>query len=166
MTIENNQYPRVVEITKITDTAEGNGAFQLELRVQYSEESLPVEEVFISRPNDPYGVNPQIRQWMSENPDAPVHVYVGPTAEEVRASMPSISARQLRLGLVRGGISLDTVTTTIEAMPAGPSKDEARIEWEYATTFNRMHPLIISVSSALGLSPDQVDTMWNASKDL
>ncbi|MDX0615164.1 hypothetical protein GOD03_11785 [Sinorhizobium medicae] len=169
MTIDNNTYPRVTEVMKITDTAEGNGAYELEIKVQYAADAVPVLETYFSRPNDPFGVNPQIRQWMSENPEAPVHVYEPPsppTPEEIRAAMPKLSARQFRIGLVRGGFTLAQVTSVIEAMPEGATKEEAKIEWEYATTFDRMHPLIASVGAALGLSDEQIDAMWTGASAL
>ncbi|MQW00736.1 hypothetical protein GHK46_26480 [Sinorhizobium medicae] len=169
MTIDNNTYPRVTEVLKITDTAEGNGAYELEIKVQYAADTVPVLETYFSRPNDPYGVNPQIRQWMSENPNAPVHVYVppaAPTPEEARAAMPPLTARQLRLGLVSNGITLSQVHATLDAMPAGADRDKALIEWEYATTFTRTHPLIASVGAALGLSDEQIDAMWTAAASL
>jgi len=163
MTIEQSGYPRVTEILKISDTAEGNGVYLLELMIRYADGDEPELAEYCSRPNDPYGVNPQIRKWMSENPDAPVHVYVPPpppTVEETRAAMPSLTARQLRLGLVSNGISPAQVQATLEAMPGGADKDKALIEWEYATTFNRMHPLIATVGAAIGLTDEQIDAMW------
>lgn len=163
MSIEQSAYPRVTEIMKISDTAEGDGIYKLDLKIQYKEGAEPEIAEYISRPDDPFGVNPQIRKWMSENPDAPVHAYVPPpppTVEEVRAAMPPLSARQLRLGLVSNGISTAQVQTTLEAMVAGPDKEKALIEWEYATTFNRTHPLISTVGAALGLTDEQIDAMW------
>lgn len=65
-----------------------------------------------------------------------------PTVEQIRSFMPSISARQLRLGLVNAGISPTQVMAAIDAMPVGPERDRVQIEWEYATSFNRLHALI------------------------
>lgn len=76
--------------------------------------------------------------------------------------MPILTARQFRIGLVRGGFTLAQITSAIEAMPEAASKEEAKIEWEYATTFDRMHPLIASVGAALGLSDEQIASMWAA----
>lgn len=118
------------------------------------------------RPDDPYGLGPVIRDWMAENPDFPIDPYVPPTVEEVRKGMQPLTARQFRLGLVNANISPATVTAAIAAMAAGPDRDKAQIEWEYATTFNRMHPLIATVGAALGLSEAQIDAMWTASVSL
>jgi hypothetical protein len=96
----------------------------------------------------------------------PIAPYETPTAEELRASMHPLTARQFRLGLLNAGIPPSTVTATIGGMPAGPDKDKAQIEWEYATTFNRTHPLIATVGAALGLTEQQIDGMWLAAANL
>lgn len=73
---------------------------------------------------------------------------------------PPITRRQLRLTLVRNGISLSTVEATIEAMPEGLEKAEAQIEWADASTFERSHPTLLLIASALGLTEAQIDAMW------
>lgn len=169
MTIENTSYPNVTEILKISDTAEGNGTYNLDIKVQFAEGEEPEQLEYFYRPEDPYGIAPQIRKWLNENPEAPVHVYVpppAPTPEELRARMPSLSARQFRLGLVAGGFTLSQVAANIEAMPEGVDKETAEIEWEYATSFERTHPLISSIGSSLGLTEEQIDTMWNGAVNL
>ncbi|NRQ13471.1 hypothetical protein [Ensifer sesbaniae] len=96
----------------------------------------------------------------------PIAPYATPTDEKMRASMPPLTARQLRLGLLNAGIAPSVVTATIGGMSAGPDKDKALVEWEYATTFNRIHPLIATVGAALGLSDVQIDAMWMAAVSL
>lgn len=83
-----------------------------------------------------------------------------PTPEEARAQLPPISRRQLRLTLVRNGIALDLVAALIEAMPDGLPKEEVRIEWDDAATFQRLHPTLILIGDKLGMTPDQVDRLW------
>ncbi|WP_457660170.1 MULTISPECIES: hypothetical protein [Sinorhizobium] len=112
---------------------------------------------FTARETD---IEEHCRQLFAEANAGTVAPYTPPTQEEVRANMPILTARQFRIGLVRGGFTLAQVTSAIEAMPEGASKEEAKIEWEYATTFDRMHPLIASVGAALGLSDEQIDAMW------
>jgi hypothetical protein len=89
-----------------------------------------------------------------------------PTETQIRAAMPRLTARQLRLGLVNAGISPAQVTAALEAMPPSSDADKALIEWEYATEFNRLHPLIATVGTQLNLTADQIDTMWLASVNL
>ena len=71
-----------------------------------------------------------------------------------------LTARQLRLGLVTNGISLSSVEAAIDAIEDQTDREVARIEWEYATTFERSHPLVNQVGTALGLTPEQIDDMW------
>ena len=77
------------------------------------------------------------------------------TPEEQRAQMPPISKRQLRLTLVRNGISLSDLDAAIIAMG-----DEAVIEWQDASEYRRLHPLLNQVATYLNLSQEQVDQMW------
>lgn len=96
-------------------------------------------------------------------------VYVtpsNPTPEELRATLPPITRRQLRLTLVRYGEReglpsiLNNVATLIETMPDGLVREEARIEWADATHYERLHPTLILIGQGLGLTPEQVDALW------
>ncbi|SDJ19129.1 hypothetical protein SAMN05428983_0562 [Agrobacterium fabrum] len=73
---------------------------------------------------------------------------------------PPITKRQLRLTLVRNGISLASVDAAIASMPDGLAKEEAQIEWADASSFNRNHPTLLLIAAALGLTEAQVDAMW------
>lgn len=83
-----------------------------------------------------------------------------PDPQAIRAALPPITRRQLRLTLVRNGIALDDVAGLIEALPEGLAKEEARIEWDDAQQFERMHPTLLIIAGNLGLTPEQVDQMW------
>lgn len=83
-----------------------------------------------------------------------------PDPQAIRAALPPITRRQLRLTLVRNGIALDDVAGLIEALPEGLAKEEARIEWDDAQQFERMHPTLLIIAGNLGLTPEQVDAMW------
>lgn len=80
------------------------------------------------------------------------------TADEKRALMPNLSARQIRLGLNSLG-KLAMVDAAIAAMPS-PQKEDAQIEWEYGTEFRRLHTLITMIIPLLGLTPEEVDVAW------
>ncbi|MCZ7494131.1 hypothetical protein O8B39_06450 [Agrobacterium rhizogenes] len=71
-----------------------------------------------------------------------------------------ITRRQLRLTLVRNGISLTDVEAAIASMPDGLAKEEAQIEWADASTFSRTHPTLLLIAAALGLDVAQIDAMW------
>lgn len=113
--------------------------------------------------DDPHGLSPVVWQWMLDNSDFPIAPYVPPappTAEGIRAAMPSLTARQLRLGLLDAGIPPAQVSAAINAMPAGADRDRAMIEWEYANSFARLHALLPVIGAAIGLSEEQIDEMW------
>ena len=84
-------------------------------------------------------------------------------AEEIRAAMfPDLTMRQFRLALLNANL-LHLVDATIAGMPE-PQKAAALIEWEYAATVKRDHPLVVDLSEALGMTEEQIDTMWIAAK--
>jgi len=93
-----------------------------------------------------------------------VDPFVAPTPEESRTLMPAITRRQLRLTLVRNGISLASVSDAIDAMPEGLDHDEMRIEWDDGTTYERLNPRLNAIASAIGLTQGQVDTMWEEAR--
>lgn len=69
---------------------------------------------------------------------------------------PRMSARQLRHWLLAHGITGQRVDEEIEALPE-PLRSEAEIEWEYATVFERSHPLIDRLGPKLGFSAEEID---------
>lgn len=75
-------------------------------------------------------------------------------------AFPPLTARQLRLGLVASGISLAAVEAAIDAIEDAADRELARIEWEYASQFERDHPLIEQVGAAVGLSIQQINDAW------
>lgn len=116
---------------------------------------------YVSRPDDTFGLAPVIRQWLVDNDGQyEVSPYVAPSIEAIRAGMIPITPRQLRLALVRSGITLLSVTAALDALPDGPEKEEAEIEWEYATRYERLAPALLTIASTIGLTAEAVDTLW------
>lgn len=69
----------------------------------------------------------------------------------------SITARQLRLWLVRHNVALSAVEAALAALPE-PSRTEAQIEWDYATQFERANPLLRQMAEMiLGVSGSALD---------
>jgi hypothetical protein len=80
----------------------------------------------------------------------------GPEPEPI---VPTLTPRQIRLGLLQAGITGDMVTEALQG------NEEGLIEWQYATVFERDHPLIAALADGFGLSSEQIDEMWaNAAK--
>lgn len=93
----------------------------------------------------------------------------GPVAEyeppELRpVFFPPLSARQFRLGLLAHGL-LTQVDEAVAALEE-PQRSAAEIEWEYATSFDRTHPLVAALSAHIGLTDEQIDEMWLEAKEL
>ena len=90
------------------------------------------------------------------------------TPEEIAAMpqpaappMPTITARQLRLALLGLGLTGAQVEAQIATMPGtDTTREAARIEWEYATSYQRDHQLVAMLGAALGMTSDQIDTAW------
>lgn len=85
---------------------------------------------------------------------------VAVTAEDLAAEtqawrdIAEVTPRQARLMLRSAGL-LNGIKQMINSMD-----EEAQIEWEYATTFKRTHPLLVAVAAQAGLTDDQLDTMF------
>ena len=85
------------------------------------------------------------------------------TAEEKRQSM-KVTMRQARLALHQAG-KLSLVDDAINVTPE-PDKSLISIEWEYASTVDRMSPWVSTMGAALGLSDDELDQLFETARTL
>ena len=67
----------------------------------------------------------------------------------------TVTMRQARLELLNRGL-LDSVNATLATL----NNAQAQIEWDYSNTVERDNELINALSSALGLSQDDVDDLF------
>ncbi len=79
---------------------------------------------------------------------------------------PILYPSQLRRQLRRSGISLATVAAVIAAIPDEVMRGDAADLWEYSTTFERSNPLIDLLGGAMGLTTEQIDTLWRTAATL
>jgi hypothetical protein len=70
-----------------------------------------------------------------------------------------ISPRQLRIKLLELGINDAKIKEAINSFPS-PDNEVALISYEYSVEFDRYSPLVIGVGELLGLTNDQLDTIW------
>jgi hypothetical protein len=85
--------------------------------------------------------------------------YVEP--EPLPPVIPSIvSMRQARLALLSAGL-LQQVTAAIDSLPS-PDKEAAQIEWEYSQEVNRNQSLVTLLTSALGLTEEDLDNLFTS----
>lgn len=66
--------------------------------------------------------------------------------------------RQARLALLGAG-RLDAVEAAIAGM-TGTAGKAAQIDWEFARTLRRDHPLTVGLSAALGLNSAALDALF------
>lgn len=76
-----------------------------------------------------------------------------------------LTARQLRIGMIRNNVSLTQVQNIINGIPNEKTKDEYQVYWEYSTTVNWSHPITQSLIAAVGLSQSNAAIMWMIAKD-
>lgn len=71
-----------------------------------------------------------------------------------------VSARQIRMWLIRNGISMGDVDAAISSIYDDVARESVRVEWEYAPYVERSHPMLIPLAAALGLTEEQVDAAF------
>lgn len=70
-----------------------------------------------------------------------------------------VSPRQMSIALIMSGISLETIETTIDALPE-PDKSITRVTWEYSVEFQRDNPVLNAMAPAIGLTQEQIDQLF------
>lgn len=97
---------------------------------------------------------------LAEAPPAPEPEPLTP--EEIRAQMLPLTPRQFRDALIDHDIMPEAVTGAITQIEDEKERAKAMNAWEYTTSFIRTDPLIDLIGDAFGLSPEDIDEMWNA----
>lgn len=80
-----------------------------------------------------------------------------PNVPTTNFDYPRISARQVRLWLLRSGISLEAVDQAINSIEDSSTRDSVRVEWEYAPYIERNHPMLVPLAQILGLTENDID---------
>ncbi|WP_238794291.1 hypothetical protein [Acinetobacter baumannii] len=75
--------------------------------------------------------------------------------------VPALTRRQFRLALVANGYSLADIETLIAQIEDDMQRQIIQIEWQDATTFIRTSPNLLFMANLMGLSTEQVDTLWS-----
>lgn len=92
------------------------------------------------------------------------------TPEEISQKLDSkrsemvVTMRQARLALLAAG-KLDLVDDAIALIPE-PDHSKIKIEWQFASTVERKSPWMSTMGSALGLSDEEIDQLFESAKNL
>ena len=78
----------------------------------------------------------------------------------------SVSPRQLRIWLVRAGISIESVDAAIAAIPDATEREVAKIEWEFSPYYERNNMMLRAIAESLGLSEEQVDQAFREASQI
>ncbi len=90
--------------------------------------------------------------------------YIDP-ANKVKELIPfSVTMRQARLALLSAN-KLTLVSSAIDSLPS-PQKEQAQIEWEYATTVSRDSALTQMLATSLGMSETDLDQLFTQAATL
>lgn len=72
----------------------------------------------------------------------------------------SCTPRQLRIALIRSGISLASVENELNNIQDPIEKEIAIAEWEYALDIQRDHPLLIMMAQKLNITEQQINNIF------
>lgn len=117
----------------------------------------PINNVFFDAPPELTGTEVAMRMGAIQK--------VLPKYPEMKKAEPSIpipsivTMRQARLALLQMGL-LSQVELTIEAIENPTIKAEIKIEQEYAQEVNRKHQWVVSLSSEMGLTEDNLNELF------
>lgn len=73
----------------------------------------------------------------------------------------TITATQIRLWLVRHGISMQQVSDAIAVIPDAQARAEAEVYWEYAPYIERANPLVSSLAAVFNMDSAAVDRAFS-----
>jgi len=76
-----------------------------------------------------------------------------------------VTMRQARRALLDAGL-LDQVDAAIAAIADATERRQAEIDWEYATTVERLWPWVQTLGAALGLSAEALDALFELAATL
>lgn len=76
-----------------------------------------------------------------------------------------VTMRQVRRALLDAGL-LDQVDAAIAAIADATERRQAEIDWEYATTVERLWPWVQTLGAALGLTAEAMDELFEQAATL
>ena len=112
-------------------------------------------EVFAFEPDQMSLVTPEMVEMTVEEIDR----HLNPPQPQLEETLPPLTRRQFKLALLENGL-LEQVDTNIAAIADPITKQRIQIEYAESTTFIRTSPAVIYMCNLLGLTDNQINTMW------
>ena len=91
---------------------------------------------------------------------SPLAGFTNPPKDHMALPIAPISPRQIRQALSRVGLR-QAVESAITA-----ADQDVKDWWEFATQFERQHPMVAEMGSALGQTEAQLDALWELAGSL
>lgn len=82
------------------------------------------------------------------------------TEPEIIPVPASVTATQIRLWLVRHGISMQQIYAAISAIPDQQFRAEAEVQWEYAPYIERTNPLVEMIAAGFNMDIAAIDSAF------
>lgn len=98
--------------------------------------------------------------------DAEYTAWQAQQASRPPPALATIKADQLRAVLLLHDIPWAKVDAAIAAIPDAKTRALAQAKWEFATVFDRNHPITLAMVVELGLDDKQADAMWQEASTL
>lgn len=114
--------------------------------------------------HDPFGLYPQIDEWMAAHPDFPVTDYIAPVPS-TNPTDYTLTKRQVCAALIIAKVTDDPdtfVLNILNAIPDAQAKALAINDWKYAHAYHRDNALFNdpTLLGASGITPAQIDQFW------
>jgi len=104
----------------------------------------------------------EYKQWLSEGNTPEPEFTEAELAQQLEDAKPkTVTMRQARLALLQAGL-LATVDTAI----ANGSDEAMKIEWDYATSIERNWSSLIALTTAMGMTSEQLDDLFLSASTL
>ena len=89
------------------------------------------------------------------------NAWIPPAHSEPIIEVPqAISKMKLRMQLILSGIPLASIYAAIEQIPNSVQKEIVFTKWEHAVTFDRTDETLNSMAQMLGMTQEQLDTIF------
>ena len=143
---------------------EPSPSMAMQLTIDATIEGERDELIFIYRPDDDFGLSPDVNAWFTSHPEFVPTPYVEPEpADPLTIDLPR---REFRRALLHNGMDTATVLSVINAIADPTDREEMTIWWEDTVLFQRAHPILVDMVAAAGLTPEQGDAIWAYGVDL